>query len=89
MTRADEQGTHAASGVRTSDSERSFERWLKSPRRLAVLLVLAATVATAATSLGEIELLRASGVEFDPWDVLGPAATLMAGWALAAPLIFA
>ncbi|MEO1699816.1 MAG: histidine kinase [Planctomycetota bacterium] len=89
MTRAEEDGTQTANGDRAADSARGFERWLKSPQRLAVLLVLAATVATVATSLGEIELLRASGVEFDPWDVLGPAATLMAGWALAAPLIFA
>lgn len=66
----------------------TLERWLRSPRRLALLVALTAAIATVATSLGEIELQRASGFEDEPGDVLWLSGATWLGWALAAAPAF-
>lgn len=64
-----------------------LEAWLRSPWRVALLILVAAAAATLATSLGEMELRRASGLASDADDVLWLQGALWLGWAvLAAPL---
>lgn len=64
------------------------ERWLRSPFRLALLVLGAVALATAATSLGEVELRRAWGGGPDESDLVVRQGVLWLTWALiAAPLV--
>jgi len=72
------------SGGASSERVGTLERWLRSPRRLALLVAVTAVVATLATSLGEIELQRAAGFDEEPGDVLWLSGATSLGWALAA-----
>ena len=56
MTRIDREITTAPAGL---------ERWLTSRPRLVLVALAAAAAATAATSMGELELLRASDMTTD------------------------
>lgn len=62
------------------------ERWLGNPIRLAILAGVAVLVATAATSIGSIELLSAGGIDEADLDVLLREGTLSLLWAVATPL---
>ena len=61
------------------------ERWLGSPIRLAILAGIAVVVATAATSIGTIELRSAGGIDEGDIDVLRREGALSLLWALATP----
>ena len=64
------------------------ERWLRSPFRLALLVLGAVALTTAATSLGEVELRRAWGGGPDESDLVVRQGVLWLTWALiAAPLV--
>lgn len=62
------------------------ERWLRSPIRLALLAGLAVVIATAATSIGAMELGSAGGIDEADVDVLRREGTLSLLWALATPV---
>lgn len=63
------------------------ERWLGNPARLGVLAIIAAVFATAATTMGEIELREAAGFGADEWRIVFLQGALWLGWALILPLL--
>lgn len=76
---------------RTTTAPAGLERWLTSWPRLALVAVAAAATATAATSLGELELLRASEMITDvaEWDIIVQSGATCLAWALVSPLLLA
>ncbi|MEC8511024.1 MAG: histidine kinase [Planctomycetota bacterium] len=82
MTRIDREITTAPAGL---------ERWLTSRPRLVLVALAAAAAATAATSMGELELLRASDMTTDEAerDVVVQTGAIWLAWALVSPLLFA
>ncbi|QDV07754.1 Sensor histidine kinase YehU [Planctomycetes bacterium Poly30] len=69
-------GAHPAADV---------ELWLSSPIRLALLAIVAILLATLATSIGEIELVSAGGMDERDVDVLWRQGLLWTLWAVVTP----
>lgn len=80
MTDVDHENTTAPAGL---------ERWLMSRPRLTLVALAAAATATAATSMGELELLRASDMTTDEAerDVIVQTGAIWLAWALVSPLL--
>lgn len=80
MTTRDQEHSTAPAGL---------ERWLTSRPRLALVAIVAAATATAATSMGELELLRASDMNTDEAerDVVIQTGAIWLAWALVTPLL--
>lgn len=76
---------HSGTGPETG----AAERWLGSPVRLGVLATGAAVFATAATTMGEIELREAGGFGADEWRIVWLEGAKWLGWALLAPALAA
>lgn len=77
----------AAARSDSNDRLAGVERWLASPIRLALLASGAVSVATAATSFGEIELFRAFSDTTSQRDLVLKQAALWTAWALLTPLL--
>ena len=75
----------------TTTAPAGLERWLTSRPRLALVALAATATATAATSMGELELLRASDMTTDEaeWDVIVQTGAIWLAWALVSPLLLA
>lgn len=76
---------------RTTTAPVGLERWLTSRPRLVLVAILAAATATAATSMGELELLRASDMITDHAErsVVVQSGAIWLTWALVSPLLLA
>lgn len=72
--------THAAPSG--SVALAGLESWLRRPLRLALLLAVATLVATAATSFGEVELLRAWGGGPTEHDLVLRQGVIWSAWAI-------
>ena len=59
-----------------------LESWLRRPLRIAILLVVATLIATAATSFGEVELRRAWGGGPEERDLVLRQGVIWLAWAL-------
>ena len=70
-----------------NESTTTVERWLGSPVRLGLLAIGAAVFATAATTMGEIELREAAGFGADDWRIVWLQGAMWLGWALLAPAL--
>lgn len=76
---------------RTTTAPAGLERWLTSRPRLVLVAVATAATATAVTSMGELELLRASDMITDvaEWDIIIRCGAAWLAWALVSPLLLA
>ncbi|MDG1050904.1 MAG: histidine kinase [Planctomycetota bacterium] len=74
------QPSHSESGALAD-----LESWLRRPLRMAVLLLVATLIATAATSFGEVELRRAWGGGPEERDLVLRQGVIWLAWALLVP----
>ncbi|MEE2940456.1 MAG: histidine kinase [Planctomycetota bacterium] len=74
---------------KTTTAPAGLERWLTSRPRLVLVAVATAATATAVTSMGELELLRASEMITDvaEWDIIIRCGAAWIAWALVSPLL--